>query len=224
MGLRGLVPGSSAIFAVQSRALVSDEPEVGAVAQMAEAYAELVASLGASPVRLFGWSLGGVIAHAVAAVLEGRVSVHSVGMVDPPEPGMGVGVHENVMALTGIVRDRNPAAAPGALKDLVADAGSKHRPVREWLAECEARDLLPARAVTADEFERAWHLYRAHARLIAEFSPRPIEAPLQLWWAQRRASSRWVGSTYGTVRERLVGGTHYTIMRMPSVQAIAEEL
>jgi len=225
MGLRGLVPGANPILAVQSRAVASGEPEFGTVEQMAEAYVERLASLGCESVRLFGWSLGGVIAHAVAAVLEQRrVTVTGVGMVDPPEPGANLDVGESILAVTGIVYDHNPAAALGEIRRLVAELGCTERPTREWLAQCEARGLLPTGAVTAEEFERAWTLYRAHARLIAAFAPRPIRSPVELWWASRRERSSWPGSTSGEVRERLIGGSHYTIMRMPWVQPIAEAL
>jgi thioesterase domain-containing protein/acyl carrier protein len=226
MGLRGLVPGRHSIFAVQSRAVASGEPEFGTVEQMAEAYVERLASLGCGSVRLFGWSLGGVIAHEVAAVLEQQgVTVTGVGMVDPPEPGANLDVGESMLAVTGIVYDHNPAApALGELRKLVAELDRSERPTREWLAQCEARGLLPAGSVTAEEFERAWTLYRAHARLTAPFVPRSIRAPVQLWWASRRERSSWPGSTSGEVRERLIGGSHYTIMRMPWVQPIAESL
>jgi thioesterase domain-containing protein len=226
MGLRALAPGANPILAVQSRAISSSEPEFGTVEQMAAAYVERLVSLRCGPMRLFGWSLGGVVAHAVAAVLEQQgVTVAGVGMVDPPEPGANLDVGESMLAVTGIVYDHNPAAPPlGDLRKLVSEVGCTARPTREWLTQCEARGLLPRGAVTAEEFERAWTLYHAHARLIAAFSPRPIRAPVQLWWASRRERSGWPESTSGAVRERLIGGSHYTIMRMPWVQTIAEEL
>jgi thioesterase domain-containing protein len=225
MSLRRLVPGGCAIFAVQSRAVAGSETEFGSVEDMAQAYAKVITSRGHGSVRLFGWSLGGMVAHAVAAVLEQRqVAVRSVGMVDPPEPASDEGMHENALALTGIVYDHNPSADPRLLTNLAAQAASACRPAREWLAECEACRLLPEGAVTADEFERSWNLYRAHARLVARFSPRPIRAPLQLWWAASRTHSRWAGSTSGAIRERRMGGSHYAIIRVPLLQAIAEEL
>jgi thioesterase domain-containing protein/acyl carrier protein len=225
MALRGLVAGNCPIVAVQSRALQGSAAEFATLEQMAEAYAARVAALGHRSVRLFGWSLGGAVAHGVARVLELQgVSVERVGMVDPPEPGATLEVTNGALALTGIVYDHNPAAPPPErLANIVAELGCSERSPREWLAECERRGFLPGGALAAEEFERAWALYRAHARLIAAFSPRAIRAPIQLWWAARRAGSRWA-STSGAVRERQVGGTHYTIMRMPRLASIADEL
>jgi acyl-CoA synthetase (AMP-forming)/AMP-acid ligase II/3-oxoacyl-(acyl-carrier-protein) synthase/thioesterase domain-containing protein/aryl carrier-like protein len=212
------------VIAVQSRAVSAEQDEYASVDEMARAYAELVRTYYPGAVELFGWSLGGVVAHAVAAILEtAGVSVVRVGMVDPPEPAMELGVDADSLAVLGIVHDYNPAVRSGAKLRAVLELAGVLSSERV-LELCESAGLLPPGVLSVAAFAKAQQLYRAHARLVESYDPAPIAAPLTLWWASRRESSRWLDQSRTRVRACVVGGTHYTIIRPPRVLEIAREL
>jgi acyl transferase domain-containing protein/acyl-CoA synthetase (AMP-forming)/AMP-acid ligase II/thioesterase domain-containing protein len=224
MTLRQLIAPGRPIFAVQSRAVGGQCSEYGSIAAMAHAYADLVAETHEGAVRLFGWSFGGVVAHAVARVLEHRgVAVEHVGLVDPPEPGGALDVDDDILALVGIVYDNNPR--PPQLPDLLetirglAEMESSDR----LFAECCARGLISEGALSAREFASSRALYKAHVQLLASYEPKRIGAALSVWWARSRTQSCWSGQTDGRFDQRVVGGSHYTIIRTPLLETIVRD-
>ncbi|MET8842353.1 amino acid adenylation domain-containing protein [Streptomyces rubiginosohelvolus] len=61
------------VHALQARGLTSDEPLPGTAREMAEEYVERIRSVQPhGPYHLLGWSFGGLIAHAMAGLLEER--------------------------------------------------------------------------------------------------------------------------------------------------------
>jgi thioesterase domain-containing protein/aryl carrier-like protein len=212
------------VIAVQSRALGGDEDEYPTVGEMSRAYADLVREHHPGNVELFGWSLGGVVAHAVAAMLESvGVRVEQVGMVDPPEPATPLEIDADTLAVLGIVRDHDPDVSAGAKLRAVAELASVLSSER-LLELCESTGLLRPGATSPAAFAKAQRLYRAHARLVETYHPTPVAAPLSIWWASRRDSSRWLKQSATRVRTRVLGGSHYTIVRPPRLTEIAREL
>ncbi|MFC6082726.1 non-ribosomal peptide synthetase [Sphaerisporangium aureirubrum] len=66
-GLVNHLPSGRALYGVQAAGLTGDEPLPDSIEQMAGEYLELIRSVRPEgPYHLVGWSLGGVIAHAVA--------------------------------------------------------------------------------------------------------------------------------------------------------------
>jgi acyl transferase domain-containing protein/acyl-coenzyme A synthetase/AMP-(fatty) acid ligase/thioesterase domain-containing protein len=226
LALRDLVPAGQTILAVQSRAVAGGQPEFESIDAMARAYAALIVDRRDAAVRLFGWSLGGVVAHAVASVLErDGIVVEHVGIADPPDPGVGLEIDEDHMALVGILLDHGLAAALDR-PDVFALTRRLATIVRpESLVEaCEAEGLLQAGALSVVDLRTAQGVYRAHARLIALHVPTPISAPVSLWWAQGRCTHGWTAVCPRAIRSEILGGTHYTIMRAPKLAAMARYL
>ncbi|MEM7254214.1 MAG: thioesterase domain-containing protein, partial [Pseudomonadota bacterium] len=74
-----------AIYGVQSREVLDATWVDGSIAEMAERYTALIADRRpAGVLRLFGWSMGGVLAHAVAGRLEAMGRTVWLGLADPP--------------------------------------------------------------------------------------------------------------------------------------------
>ncbi|HEY4181388.1 MAG TPA: beta-ketoacyl synthase N-terminal-like domain-containing protein [Kofleriaceae bacterium] len=221
--LRGLLSADQPIFALQSRALGNPEREHESISAMAADYAAIVhAAHPAGPLRLLGWSLGGLVAHAVGAELERRGrDIELVGMIDVPDPANGIAIDALTLAVTGITYDVNPdppepAVIARALRELTPAPPDLH-------AWCEARGLLPPGRLDRATFDAAAELYRRHHALVRSHVPPTIRAPLALWWAER-ASGDW-STRGGRIQiERVLGGTHYTIVRSPLVDAIAADL
>jgi thioesterase domain-containing protein len=195
---------------------------------MAADYAAIIqAASAAGPVRLLGWSLGALVAHAVAAELEqaGR-EVQLVGMIDPPPPGRGLDADDTTLALAGIIYDVNPAPPPATvLFGELARLRSLVEPPPDLQAWCEQRGLLPSSALDAAVFDASVRLYRLHAALVADHTPRAIRAPLMVWWAEAsRARYDWSALTSRIALEAVLPGTHYTIVRPPLLSTIVADL
>ncbi|HEY4059818.1 MAG TPA: beta-ketoacyl synthase N-terminal-like domain-containing protein [Kofleriaceae bacterium] len=216
--LRSLLSDDQPIFALQSRALGDPAREHDSISAMAADYAAIVhAARPSGPLRLLGWSLGGLVAHAVAAELERRGrDIELVGMIDVPDPAAGIAIDATTLAVTGIIYDVNPEPPePAVIARALRDAPSD---LHAW---CEQRGLLPAGRLDRTAFDAAAELYRRHHALVRAHVPPTILAPLALWWAERSVGD-W--STRHAVLDRVLGGTHYTIVRSPIVDEIAADL
>jgi thioesterase domain-containing protein len=217
------------LFAIQARGLLGLDREHTTITAMAEDYAALVrAARPEGPVRLLGWSMGGVIAHAVAGVLEATgVSVQLVGLVDPPSHAT-LGPEADAMALVGVAYDHNPSPPPPLVVFTEARRlAARALPPQELLRLCEERGLLPPGAVDAALLERALRLFQHHFDLVRDHRPGIVRAPLALFWAENAGEEEeadWRSRTTGRVSSEVVGGTHYTLIRRPLVDVIAEHV
>jgi malonyl CoA-acyl carrier protein transacylase/aryl carrier-like protein len=225
--LRTLLDGVP-IYAFQSRAVASALPEHATLAAMAEEYARAVAdSRPTGPVRLLGWSMGGVVAHAVASVLEsrGRV-VELVAMIDsPPAGGHAALLDETRLCLSGVVFDATPE--PPTREALQKAFESLPNETERWRAHLEASGVLRVGAHTHATFDAALRLYRTHLELVREHEPSVIAAPLLVWWADsplRTAGRVWGERTRGGYRESTVGGDHFSVVKSPLIERIIREM
>jgi thioesterase domain-containing protein/aryl carrier-like protein len=88
------------IYAVQARGLAGPEPLPTSIEEMAADYADQIRKVQPNgPYHLLGWSVGGLVAHAVATELQQRSEqtallaildafpVHNLGCENPPVPG-----------------------------------------------------------------------------------------------------------------------------------------
>lgn len=93
------------VYGLQSRGLRRPEPLPATMAEMARGFADQVRlTQPAGPYHLLGWSLGGIVAHAVAAELERRgdeVALLAVLDAYPEDPNMHH--REQVSALYNVV-------------------------------------------------------------------------------------------------------------------------
>lgn len=208
--------------------------------EMAGAYArELASVLGPEGCRLVGWSLGGLIAHAVAAALENLgVPVVFLAIWDagaspvrsnrPAAPDWSVGAMAVVEAMAPVdatpltgwqrdkVRTRLAGEPDGAFGDRILDAAQS-----AW----GFRPGTPGRAVA----ERAV-VCALHHWLFTGWRPGVINAPLSVVWAEDSRTrgvvypTDWRDHTRSTVHEIQVEGTHHSIIASPTVGLLAENL
>ncbi|HVG19786.1 MAG TPA: hypothetical protein VNI02_12105, partial [Blastocatellia bacterium] len=92
----------------------------------------------------------------------------------------------------------------------------------------QERNLLPP-DLSPEIFERQVNLTDAHGELLKNHRPRPVEAPLHVWWARDRLQpgrprTEWARYTSESIHEQVVEGNHFTIVRPPLCDAIAEGL
>ena len=230
-GLTALLGDDQPVYAIRSRACLAPETEHATVAEMADEYAEIVQSVaGDAPVILFGWSFGALVAHAVACRREESAGrVRAVGMADPLLADSARPADDDpLLAIAMALRIFQTTPVPGhvlrrELRALRPD-GLDAAALVKW---CESRGLLPTGAVAPEAFDGAIRLFPVHRRLVRTHRPGVCRAPLVLWRGDpryHRDGYEWSTHTHGAFRHEDVGGTHFTMMSPPHVDAIAADL
>ena len=231
LGWRKLVSGDQPLYAIQSRALQVPESEHESLTAMAADYADLIDSTCHKvPVQVVGWSMGALIAHAVAWEIEAHGGkVNLLSMIDPPRHGIsqtGVTESEFAFAVTSAIYDLEPArllpirivaTALTRLKSNEFNAGELH-------ALCEDRHWLSRGVVSAQDFAAMVRLRLRHVRLIREYSPRVCRAPIKVWWASHGWRGDWSKYTTGGAQQRSANGTHFSMVRSPLIEEIVADL
>jgi hypothetical protein len=121
--------------------------------------------------------------------------------------------------------EEQPIPGPRLRRELRALPEDKGPPA--LLAWCESRGLLPIGRVSPALFGGALGLFSVHRRLLEAHRPRACGAPIVLWRGDPRYHREgwdWSKHTTGAFREKNVGGTHFTMMSPPHVDAIASDL
>ncbi|WP_336087020.1 amino acid adenylation domain-containing protein [Nocardia sp. SSK8] len=213
-GLAQYIPSRRPIFGLQSPALSEAGYLPGTLAEMARRYvAEIRAEQPHGPYRLMGWSLGGVLAHAMATELQAsgeRVSL--LAMLDS-HPDIDVpDFHTAVRdALAELGVDISAALPVSGVRELSEDA----------LAALHA--IIPANMAVLTP-ERVRRIYRSAVRsaeLIAEHRPAVFRGRLEYFSAlgHEAAAGNWAPYVDGEIRDRPVAVVHD---QMTSPQALAE--
>jgi amino acid adenylation domain-containing protein len=232
----GLAPGAAADIA----------PEETVEAMAATYVAALREAQPRGPYRLGGWSIGGVLAYAMAHELRGSgEEVELLALFDSLAPvrsrGEGsLGDHEapeaidDALLLAGLARDlaglsgRPVALAPAELAGLDPEAGLAR--VIERVREAGA---LPA-GVSAEQIGRLWRVFRANVRAVRAYRPSPVPAAttgIALFVTHGNPERDSLGADLGW--GKLVGGglavselsgDHYSLLREPVVRELADGL
>lgn len=214
------------VYAIESRAIRAPETEHLSLDAMAADYAaQVLAACPGRALRLLGWSLGALAAHAIACELERRgAAVDRVGMIDPP-PAEPVRADPALAAAMAVqIFHPSPPPSPAIRRQLRELDASEPSAIAAF---CQARGLLPPGDEVARDAAGAIGLVPRHAALIAAHRPAVCWAPLHVWtpggqW--RRDRRDWSAHTSGVCTQREVGGTHYSMMRPPHVDAIVEDV
>ncbi|KIA66200.1 peptide synthetase [Nocardia vulneris] len=220
VGFTRYLPAAQPIYGVQSPALSEDGALPESITALARRYvAEIRAVQPEGPYRLLGWSLGGVLAHAIATELQvAGQRVELLAMMDShPNPDV-VGFRT---ALRGALTELGFGA------DLVAAQGDVYDLSDQALAALHA--MIPPELVAITP-ERLRSIYRSAVRsaeLIAEHRPGVFHGTLQYFSAAvtdptdvlRATAGDWTAFVSGEVVDRPIGVTHAL---MTSPEALAE--
>jgi thioesterase domain-containing protein/aryl carrier-like protein len=229
--LRSLLGDDQPLYAIQTRAAKHPETEYPSLQQMADDYARLIAPLcQGRPCKLLGWSMGGLIAQAVAVALElSGNEVESVNLIDPATGGQrdwGDSDGDDLaLALKGVIYELVPSFdRADALDAALAVLKGREPSASELKTWCEEQGFVPTSRSTLEEFAALFALRKHHQRMVVEHEARaPHHAPITVWWAKPR-SVDWAQRTRAAVNERVIGGTHFTVMQPPLIERIAAEL
>jgi rifamycin polyketide synthase modules 1, 2 and 3 len=223
--LRALLGDGQPLYAIRSRACQDPDREHESLAAMAVHYADAIQAARPGPYVLLGWSMGGAISHQVAAVLEERgQEIRLVAMIDPPPPS-GLDLDEVTAAVRAVVLELRPehAADGDALQRRLASMPSGG--TADLLAHCEEHGILDRGSISVHGFDTMVRLRLKHIHLVRTHRPGVIRADLAVWWAGAPPlPSEWTTHTQGRVTERGLGGSHYTIVLPPYIDAIASDL
>jgi thioesterase domain-containing protein len=226
-GMVDLLAGDSPLYAIRSRARLAPALEHLSLAAMAESYASIVSRVRPEgALRLFGWSMGALVAHEVARELERchRV-VELVAMVDPPSGPLPASPDDYRIAVSMAVQIFHPtppagASIRGALRALdPRDLAHAY----DWAVD---HALVPREAVSREAFDGAVGLFAIHRGLASSFEPGVVRAPLVVWGARGvdRNARDWARHTTGACTHELVAADHFSIMRPPHIDAIVADL
>ncbi|WP_368667338.1 amino acid adenylation domain-containing protein [Corallococcus sp. AB030] len=186
-------------YGLQSQGLDGSRPPLDTVEAMAALYVNAVRTVQPhGPYRLGGWSMGGVVAFEMARQLQARgETVELVALIDP-SPATD----------DRVPLDVDDAAQVAALFEL--DQGQ--------LATPEA---------TTETGRTLLHVFTRNLRALKHHRPGPFTGRvllLQAGGAPARGDDGWSAHVHGELTREVLPGTHYSLLRAPHVQRLAERL
>ncbi len=229
-----------AVHALQSRALYDGLEEHRSIGELANEYAATIATRSeVNGYRLLGFSLGGLLALAVARALEERGKrVAFLGLIDSdfrltdPASRTDAYVRSHIVDMYGTLARQLSAVRLLEPKELAREAASlsqrvlaaplpeRGRAIVEWL---RARGHL-APELSPAMIDRYFSLFEAHVALVEGFVPQRIAAPLFVWERTRAedgCAEIWRACTSASVEHAVVAGNHYELMFPPLVEELA---
>jgi thioesterase domain-containing protein len=226
-----LLSSEQPVYAIGAHALHAGDSAPRSLLEMAQGYASLIERRDSrGPCQLFGWSMGGLLAQAVACELEAcGADVHLVGLVDAytRHPPYALSARaEAVGALRSMILAHNRERPGGRdLRRLLTEL-AREKP-EEMVARAETLGLLPAGVLTADELLAMARARALHGSLVASHTPSVCKAPLLVWMAEEAlpgTEREWAERSTGGVTESRVSGNHFTVLRRPQIERIAADL
>jgi acyl transferase domain-containing protein/thioesterase domain-containing protein/acyl carrier protein len=236
------------VYAIQSRLLSGAAEEWNSIEEMAQNYAGLIMKQQPEgPIRLAGFSAGGIFALATARELEQRGQKVSLvymietplAMLDPTRNRVSIlkslitEVYDHLVA--GLPRSRRAqghdlsAHVLRLAQRLVRTKSESARVqnVLDWLAE---RGLLASGDANSDT-RRFFAAFVRHSLLIEQATIQPVLTPIHLCRAKESGLSashvarRALGHiTRGGIQQEVLKGRHFELMRPPLVKALAHSL
>ncbi|MFG2115841.1 amino acid adenylation domain-containing protein [Streptomyces sp. NPDC048718] len=229
MPFTGLVEGGRPVYALASPPPVDGRLPFDGFGERAAAYARLIRETQPEgPYTVAGWCYGGANAYAVAAELEKDGADVSVIMMDS---------HAPAVVPEGDEPDRADIVEAVAA-NLQWDYGDRLKPVDELrgmspdehldylLGLARASDYLPPDA-GREQIADVLDLWVANLRLLWNFRPDAVKGRVTLIRAAQEEhdpSGSWRELTGRDIDVRTVAGNHYTMMRHPHVEGVADVL
>nr|WP_281032636.1 non-ribosomal peptide synthetase [Nocardia araoensis] len=214
-GLARYVPASTPIFGLQSPALTEEGYLPESLFEMAHRYvAEIRAVQPHGPYRLLGWSLGGVLAHAVATELQ--AAGEEIGLLTMLDSHPDIDVTDFRAAI------REALAELGIGADaLLPGAGDIHDLSEDALAALHATIPPDMAVLTPDRVRRIYRSAVRSAELIAAHRPAVFRGRLDYFSAAGHdtAAAGWQPYVDGRVDDHPVGVAHD---QMTSPEALAQ--
>jgi amino acid adenylation domain-containing protein len=216
-------------FGLQARGLEGEAPPRESIQEMATAYIDAIKLVRPEgPYLLGGWSLGGVIAFEMARQLEAAgENVPLVVLFDSRLPVKAQSPGEDLMLrlfardLAGYVGDAWPVPTGSV------PLGQK---LERLLAHAHAEGLVDSGLEPA-QLQQIYAVFAAHAGALQGYQPGLVQARLMLFRAKFRPEAEpsditlgWGDHAQGAVEIDSLPSDHYTMLRSPFVEVLAERL
>ncbi|MGW1373481.1 amino acid adenylation domain-containing protein [Streptomyces sp. NPDC002446] len=219
-GLAARLGPDQPVYGIQARGLVGDDPLPGALEEQAADYVRhLRAVQPHGPYRLLGWSVGGVLAHTVAVLLqEAGQEVELLALLDafPSEQWRGRPAPEEGDALTAVLRmagfDRTGERTRDDVLATLRRAGS------------------PLAGLSDHTLSKIVDIVPNHARMMREHRHRAYEGDLLFFTAAAPRAEDWLTHeawrphVHGTVANRDLDCTHPQLMQARQLDEIGAVL
>jgi len=219
-------------YGLQSRGLDGDQEPCGSVEEMAALYVEAVRSIQPSgPYLLGGWSMGGTIVLEMARQLQARgEQVALMALIDS---------YDVTAAVEGLSSTQHESSRLGLLfyRDLLKASGHELPLSEAALARMGPEELRGAleevgkAAATvmgagAQPLQALRRVFEANLRAAWRYRPPRHEGRLTCFEASESALVVQGGSRFGAteVEVHTLEGDHYSLLRAPGVEALAERL
>ena len=176
--LQSLLGDEQPLFAIQSRASESLEREQPTLEAMAIDYASVIQGVRPTgPYRLLGWSMGGVIAHAIARELELRGElVEQIAMIDS-RPVAGFDTDDIGLAVMGVMHELPAYSGAWSVLSELRKLNAKPLEGAELLTWCQLHGLIPEAAISAGAFSSIVRRYLKHFQLLRDHRPGTRQFP-----------------------------------------------
>jgi thioesterase domain-containing protein len=217
--------GARPVYGVQSRGLLDPTFVDRSIDEMATHYVDTIRQRQPEgPYFLIGWCLGGVIAMAMAALLEAQgEEIAFLGLVDSstavvsfPGEASILDYLEQLAAIEGV---KLGAALTPDERTLLAQA-SEQRSARERLTYAAewGREKGYWSDVSTELFERLFSDSENSLRMLQDLRLKRISSSIHVWWAEATLRALggppvdWAELTQGDAAIRLVPATHEDIL------------
>ncbi|WP_456239147.1 amino acid adenylation domain-containing protein [Rhodococcus artemisiae] len=218
--LAARLDGPGAVYGVQTPVLTEPDFAGASLDDLARRYAdEIVATVPDGPYRLLGWSLGGVLAHAVAVELQSRgLSVETLALIDSipriDNDRFESEISENLRTL-GVEVD--PGTLDGRLPHEAAEALVRAVPAELIELDIERVQRIFAAAMTSPDLINRHEpgVFTGDVEFFSAVEEHPTETD---------AADLWVPFVTGGIRTRFVPGQHGEMMEPAALDVIVPAL
>ncbi|MFK4071529.1 amino acid adenylation domain-containing protein [Streptomyces sp. NPDC029674] len=203
------LPQDRPVYGVQARGLAAPEPLPQSLAEMAADYAEQIRTVQPTgPYHLLGWSLGGLIAQAVATRLEEQgEQVQLLAVIDGYPEGFGGAQYSNVEPETG---GQDDTSAPRASDLGLPPDESIGQDMDEGLRANMRQVIDNVGRLTPRHTPRR---FQGDLLLFVAVEDRPADTPAAV------SGESWRPYVAGDIESHEVAASHYTMLQpAPSAQ------
>ncbi|MAT97566.1 MAG: hypothetical protein CL608_10525 [Anaerolineaceae bacterium] len=224
------LPGEQPVYGLQSAGLLPDTPAQTDIETMAATYLKALYEADIRrPYHLAGWSMGGVVAMAMAQQLEAAGNpAASLTLIDTFAPGSSAAETNETTLLQWFAQDTG-YLTPSVRPTLLPDEASLDAQLRHLWPQLQATGNLPA-GLTFQDLQHQFAVFQANYAAMQTYQPQKYRLPVNLITAKASAKSvrnKWLGwKKYLRKRSvEVLPGTHFSLLQDPkTIQRIAELL